>query len=103
MAGTWDSQSKHCKGWRVDVVIVDDEAVNLTVIKQLVAKLPQCYPQAFTQASAALAWCKANDPDLVIVGYVMPEFDGIKFAQQLRALDGKRDIPVLMVTASTDP
>ena len=87
----------------MDIVIIDDEPVNLTVIKQVVGRVPQCYAQAFTQPAAALAWCKANEPDLVIVGYVMPDFNGIRFTQQLRALDGKAETPVLMVTASTDP
>src|SRR5688572_17578965 len=87
----------------MDIVIIDDEPVNLTVIKQVVGRVPRCYAQAFTQPAAALAWCKANELDLVIVGYVMPEFNGIRFTQQLRALDGKSETPVLMVTASTDP
>jgi DNA-binding response OmpR family regulator len=87
----------------MEIVIVDDEAVNLAMLKQLVGKLPDCDAQGFTQASAALAWCKANDPDLVILGYVMPEINGIKFTEQLRAFDGKADTPVLMVTANTDP
>ena len=87
----------------MDIVIVDDEAVSLTVIKQIVGRVPECHAQGFTQPAAALPWCQANDPDLLIVGYVMPEFNGIEFTRQVRALHGKSETPVLMVTASTDP
>jgi CheY-like chemotaxis protein/HPt (histidine-containing phosphotransfer) domain-containing protein len=49
-----------------------------------------------------MTWCKANDPDLVIVGYMMPGLNGIEFTEHFRQLAGKEDTPVLMVTASTD-
>jgi DNA-binding response OmpR family regulator len=83
------------------IMIVDDEPVSLTALKQLIEKLPDCAVHGFTQASAALAWCKRNKPDLVVVGYMMPELNGIEFTQQFRQLD-RDDTPVLMVTASTD-
>jgi DNA-binding response OmpR family regulator len=86
----------------MDIIIIDDEAVNLTMMKQLVGKLPNCNALGFTEPTAALAWCKANDPDVVIVGYVMPSFNGIEFVEQVRKLDGRSETPVLMVTASTN-
>ena len=86
----------------MQIIIVDDEPVSLTVLKQLVEKQPQCHVRGFTQASAALDWCSDNDPDVVIVGYVMPELNGIAFIERLRALPGKRETPVLMVTANAD-
>src|SRR2546423_6409738 len=86
----------------MDIIIVDDEPVSVTMLKRLVEKLPDCNSRVFTQPSAALAWCKQNDPDLVIVDYMMPELNGIEFTRQLRALDGKGDPPLLMVTASAD-
>jgi CheY-like chemotaxis protein len=84
------------------IVIVDDELVSLTVLKQLVEKLPGCDPQGFTSASAALLFCEQHDPDLIIVDYMMPALDGVEFTRRLRALPGKKETPVLMVTASGD-
>jgi len=86
----------------MEIIIVDDEPVSLAVLKQLVGKLPNCDAQGFTQASAALAWSRANDPDLVIVDYVMPEMNGIEFARRLRELPGREETPVLMVTVRSD-
>lgn len=86
----------------MDITIVDDEPVSLAVLKQLVGKLPDCHAQGFTQATAALAWCTANDPDLIIVDYEMPELNGVEFTRRLRALPGRADTPVLMVTVKSD-
>ena len=86
----------------MDIIIVDDELVSLTVLKQLVEKLPDCCAQGFTDASAALAHCVQNDPDLVLVDYMMPGLNGIDFTRRLRAIAGRADTPVLMVTASGD-
>ena len=86
----------------MEIIIVDDELVSLTVLKQLVAKLPDCNVRGFTQPSAALAWCQPNDPDVVIVDYMMPDLNGIEFTRRLCALEGRADIPLLMVSASAD-
>ena len=86
----------------MEIIIVDDEPVSLAVLKQLVGKLPGCDTKGFTQASAALAWCKASAPDLVIVDFEMPEVNGIEFTKRLRALPGSTDTPVLMVTVRSD-
>ncbi|HEV7390958.1 MAG TPA: response regulator [Burkholderiales bacterium] len=86
----------------MQVIIVEDEPVSLTVLRQIVEKLPDCRVQGFTEACTALTWCRRNEPDLVIVGYMMPELNGIEFTEHFRRLPGKADTPVLMVTASTD-
>ena len=73
----------------MDIVIVDDAPITIALLKKLVAQLPECRPVAFTRAVEGLEWCAANDPDLVIVDYMMPEIDGIEFARRFRALPGK--------------
>ena len=69
----------------MQIIIVDDEPVSVTMLKRLVEKLPDCNGRGFTHASAALDWCKQNDPDLVIVDYMMPLMNGADFARELRA------------------
>ena len=86
----------------MEIVIVDDEPVSLAVLKQLVGKLPDCKARAFAEASAALAWCDSNDPDVVIVDYMMPELNGIEFTRRLRAVEGRGETPLLMVTANAE-
>lgn len=82
------------------VLIIDDSDINLTLIKALVLKLGECNPVLFSNPLKALEWCRENVPDLVIVDYMMPEMDGLRFISAFRALHGRDEIPVLMVTAN---
>lgn len=80
------------------VVIIDDVQINVSLLQHLVRKLPGCEPIGFTDPAAALAWCLTNDPDLVIVDYMMPQLNGIELVQAFRGR--YPDSPVLMVTAN---
>lgn len=84
------------------VAIVDDSDINLTLLKVLVTKLGGCEPFLFQESPKGLAWCVGNLPDLVIVDYMMPDFDGLQFIARFRAAPGCADIPVLMITANDD-
>ena len=82
------------------VLIIDDSEINLTLIKALVLKLGECDPVLFANPLKAFAWCQENVPDLVIVDYMMPDMDGLQFIAAFRALHGRNEIPVLMITAN---
>lgn len=82
------------------VLIIDDSDINLTLIKALVLRLGECSPVLFDNPLKALEWCRENVPDLVIVDYMMPEMDGLRFISAFRALHGRNEIPVLMITAN---
>jgi len=82
------------------VLIIDDSEINLTLIRALVLKLGECDPVMFDNPVKAFEWCRSNEPDLVIVDYMMPEMDGLRFIAGFRALHGRTEIPVLMITAN---
>ena len=82
------------------VLIIDDSDINLTLIKALVLKLGECMPVLYNNSLRALGWCREHVPDLVIVDYMMPDMDGLKFISAFRALHGRTEIPILMVTAN---
>jgi len=80
------------------VVIIDDVQMNVTLLKALVSKLPDVEPVCFTDPQLALDWSLANDPDLVIVDFMMPGLTGTALTQRFR--QRYPDTPVLMVTAN---
>lgn len=82
------------------VLIVDDAEINLILFAALIQRMGNCEPVKFADAHQGLAWAQSHDVDLVIVDYMMPELHGIDFIHQLRATQGKEDVPVLMITAN---
>lgn len=41
-----------------------------------------------------------NEPDLIIVDYMMPDIDGLEFMRLLREIPGREVVPVVMITAN---
>jgi putative two-component system response regulator len=82
------------------VLIIDDTEVNLILFAALVKKLGDCEPQTFVHARDALDWLVDNEPDLVIVDYMMPDIDGLEFMRLLREIPGREVVPVVMITAN---
>lgn len=84
----------------MQALIIDDTEANQKLFRLLVEKLEDTEPVCFNSAQAALEWCQHNDPDVVIVDYMMPAPNGIEFLKQFRLLPGKQDTPAIMITAS---
>lgn len=82
------------------IVLVDDNAINLTLLQCLVKQIEGYLAIAFTKPENALKWCLENEYELIIVDYMMLRMDGIKFITALRASYKKIDAPILMVTAN---
>jgi putative two-component system response regulator len=84
------------------IAIVDDTPLNLTLIQALVRKLtpPDTEIVTFSSPLEGLQWCSGNEPDLVIVDYMMPDLNGVEFIQTVRKLYPADTVPILMVTAA---
>jgi len=84
------------------IAIVDDNDINLTLLNALVKKLADCEVLLFKDSTDGLAWCSENLPELVIVDYMMPRMNGLQFIERLRAVAGRAELPILMITANDD-
>jgi len=84
------------------LLVVDDNAVNLTLFRHLLQKLEGAEVECIADPVAALAWCESTEPDLILLDYMMPVIDGIEFMRRLRQIPERSDTPVVMVTADTE-
>ncbi len=90
------------RGTTMNVLIVDDNKLNLELFCHMLSMVDAVESRPMADPLAALAWCENHTPDLVLVDYMMPELDGLEFLRRFRALPGKSDVPVVMVTADTE-
>ena len=84
----------------MNIVIVDDNTVNLTLMAALARAATGYEPQRFDDPVRALAWCRAEGADLILVDFMMPVMDGHQFIEHVRATPHLADVPVVMVTAA---
>lgn len=87
----------------LDVIMIDDISVNLLLMSHLLRRFDDCVGREFGKPEDGLAWCAENVPDLIIIDFMMPDMDGIEFIEKFRALPGRDDVPILMVTANNEP
>lgn len=82
------------------ILIVDDEPVNLRVLKQI---LQDQYQLMFaTNARQALALVKKELPALILLDVMMPDMTGFELCALLKAEIKLQEIPVIFVTALKD-
>ncbi|MDR7268670.1 diguanylate cyclase (GGDEF)-like protein [Pelomonas saccharophila] len=79
------------------ILVVDDEAINLATLKQILA--PQ-YTLAFARSGhECLAAAAKHQPALILLDVQMPDLDGYEVCRRLKADPQTEHIPVIFVTA----
>lgn len=81
------------------IAIIDDDIECLSLLHATLQNMGDYHLVDFLLPTQALSWCMHNDPDLVVVDYLMPKLDGMAFIRQFRSLEGKADIPILMLSS----
>lgn len=79
-------------------LIVDDSRVVRKISRQIVESLGYQAIDA-ENGEEALARCRADMPDLILLDWDMPVMTGIEFVNQLRALDTHRRAKVVFCTS----
>ena len=78
------------------IMIVDDEAINLRVLKN---HLSSYSTSTCVSGQEALDKISVEKPDLVLLDVMMPEMDGFAVCQKLRERYSQTDLPIIFVTA----
>jgi len=84
------------------ILVVDDVEVNIRLLE---AKLSAEYFSVLTanDGFAALSLAQAERPDVILLDVMMPRLDGFEVCRRLKADERTQDIPVVMVTALSEP
>lgn len=81
-----------------NILVVDDVAVNVTLITCMFKKLPYNLLTAFS-GEEALKIMAENKIDLVLLDIMMPEMTGYEVLEKIRANEATKDVPVVMLSA----
>lgn len=85
---------------RPKLLLVDDEPVNLQVLKQI---LQQDYRLLFARdGEKALSLAENEQPQLILLDIMMPGITGLETCQRLKQNTNTQHIPIIFVTALAD-
>src|SRR6266705_4250649 len=84
------------------ILVVDDNPVNVDILR---TRLAVHGYEILTAADGdeALVVARAKQPDLILLDVMMPKMDGIQVCRELRADSSLPFMPIILVTAKTDP
>lgn len=85
---------------KIKVLAVDDDIINLKLLKSILLKLPivEEVVEAKNGADALGILKSQGDIDLVLLDIIMPVMNGIEMLKVIRADEDLRTIPVIVLT-----
>jgi len=83
------------------ILIVDDVVENVAVLGEVLAREGEI--QFATSGQEGLDLARQGLPDLILLDMMMPDMDGLQVCAALREQAHTRELPVIFVTARTDP
>lgn len=81
-----------------NILIVDDTAENLSILRQILAEQGYQVRPALS-GEIALKAVQANPPDLILLDIIMPEMDGYEVCRKLKADEKLSHIPIIFISA----
>lgn len=85
---------------RKKVLVVDDVAISLSVTEQALRE--EYDVVTANSGSRALRYLRKERPDLILLDIRMDDMDGIETLKEIRKMDNRADIPVIMLTGQNE-
>lgn len=86
----------------LSLLMVDDESKNIQLLGNVLEK--EGYRVEFAMSGEeCLEWVNSKHFDLILLDIMMPGIDGFEVCERLKAAAYSREIPVIFLTAKTDP
>jgi signal transduction histidine kinase len=83
------------------LLMVDDQPINIQTLYQIFSADHTVFMA--TSGAQALKFCANQQPDLILLDVMMPGMDGHEVCRRLKADPLTVDIPIIFVTAQTNP
>ncbi len=87
---------------KTEILLVDDSTTNIALLSGILEEEGFLIETAF-DGKEALKIVMRSTPDLILLDLMMPKMDGYEFLQAIKAIEGKKDIPIIVVSARTKP
>lgn len=87
--------------YQASILVVDDTPANLSLLSGLLS--PHWRVRLAPSGTKALELVRRQAPDLIVLDVMMPEIDGYEVCRRLKADPSTCDIPVLFLTALSQP
>lgn len=85
-----------------NILVVDDNPTNLHLLTDILKKYDyQVRP--VPNGKLALSAAEINPPDLILLDIMMPDLNGYQVCQKLKNNEKTKDIPIIFITAVTEP
>ncbi len=85
---------------RRHVLVVDDDPIQLHLIKKYIGD--EYNVTLIPSGKAAIEYLISFHPDVILLDYVMPLYNGPTVLKIIRSRDESRDIPIFFLTGATD-
>lgn len=89
------------KGEKRNVLIVDDDPENLSVLREMLAPLGFIITEAVDGCEALIKAVTCH-PDLILMDLKLPEIDGFEATRRIRRRPEFKEAPVIAISASVD-
>jgi putative two-component system response regulator len=87
---------------RMKILVVDDEPVNIALLKEILAENSYSRVESVSDSSLVMDKCKTLRPDLILLDLMMPPPDGFAILESLQLDSEETFLPVVVLTADTN-
>lgn len=85
------------------VLIIDDDLTSRLILDRIVRNIhPDIVSHTFGDPVQAMSWLDKNQPDLILVDYLMQGLTGLEVLTRIRHMPRLEDVPVVMVTVANE-
>jgi len=83
------------------VLVIEDEPAQVEMLRYNL-KLQNYEVMVATDGETGVEKARDEQPDIILLDWMLPRLSGIEACRQIRRLDATRQIPVIMLTARTE-